>query len=165
MEKRLFNTDMEKLNERIKELKKIKNIINLLDTKYKKSYIHVSHDELKLDNIHNMNKNMTSWLGGNVYYNPKGLWISCSSSWLKYALSSSSPYYNSRWLNAKYIYKVNLDKGNILEINKVDQLIEFHLKYLKKNNKFQIDWKKVKKDYDGIIICPYLGYKIWKNKH
>jgi hypothetical protein len=22
-------------------------------------------------------------------------------------------------------------------------------------------WKKVKKDYDGLVICPYLGHEIW----
>jgi len=106
----------------------------------------------------------SSYLGSNVYFNPKGLWISCSSSWLKYELSSTRPYYVSSILDAKYIYKVDLDKLNILEINKLEQLIDFHLKYLKKNNKLQIDWKEVKKKYDGIIICPYLGYKIWEKK-
>ena len=164
MEKKSFYNSMKILNKKIEELHKIKKIVNLLDTKYKRSYIHLSETELKLDDIKNMNKNMNSWLSSNLYYNPKGLWISCSSSWLKFSLYASQPYYNSKWLDAKYIYKVDINPEKILRINKVNQLIDFHIKYLKKNNKFQIDWKKVKKDYDGIIICPYLGYKIWKDK-
>jgi len=36
----------------------------------------------------------------------------------------------------------------------------------KNNDKFLdiknvINWKKVKEDYDGLIICPYLGDEIW----
>jgi len=36
MEKQLFKTDLKLLNEKIEKFKKIKKIINLLDTKYKK---------------------------------------------------------------------------------------------------------------------------------
>ena len=27
-----------------------------------------------------------------------------------------------------------------------------------------MNWKMVKKDYDGLIICHYLGNKIWGSK-
>lgn len=44
----------------------------------------------------------------------------------------------------------------------MEELIKFHNKYAKfKNNNYLIDWNNVKNDYDGLIICPYLGFKIW----
>ena len=47
---------MDKLNESIKTLKRIKNVIKLLDTKYKNKLIHMSSDQLKLSDLKNKNK-------------------------------------------------------------------------------------------------------------
>jgi hypothetical protein len=65
------------------------------------------------------------------------------------------------------IYEVKLYDENILYINNLDELINFHEKYAiyDKNKGYNINWRKVKKIYDGLIICPYLGYQIWSKNN
>ena len=49
-----------------------------------------------------------------------------------------------------------------MNIKTYDELIKFHNEYSKYDKTgYNIDWKLVKRKYDGIIICPYLGYEIW----
>jgi len=160
MEKKNFDSGMKKLDEEIKKLQKIKSTIKKIDSLDKKSFIHVSLKEINMDELINTNNTNNSWLESNIYYNPKGMWISCGSSWYKWLISLQS--YHTDWTKFNYIYKIYIDKSNVLYIKKLDKLIEFHNKYsIYKNDNYHIDWKKVKKDYDGLIICPYLGYKIW----
>ena len=151
---------MNQLDSIIKDLKKIKSCIQKLDKNYKNNYIHVSNEKIKIEEILNKNNDKESWLSRDTYYNPKGLWFSCGSDWYKWLISIRE--YDSDWLKFKYTYNIIIDKSNILHIKKIDELIKFHNRYAKfKNNHYSIDWNKVKKDYDGIIICPYLGFKIW----
>lgn len=151
---------MKKLDEKIKKLQKIKSTIKKIDSINKKSFIHVSLKEISIDKLINKNNNNNSWLGSNIYYNPKGMWVSCGASWYKWLISHQA--YDTDWTEFNYIYKIDIDKSNVLYIKKLDKLIEFHNKYaIYKDEHYHIEWKKVKKDYDGLIICPYLGYKIW----
>jgi len=91
----------------------------------------------------------------NTYYNPKGISVSCGSN----LLILQQDY--SQLIKLNYIYKIDIDKSTVLYIKNLNKLIEFHNKYSMPEKKNNIDWKKVQKDYDGLIICPYLGYKIW----
>ena len=95
--------------------------------------------------------------------NPHGLWFSCGAKWIEWILHNN--LYKSKWANVKYVYEIKIDKNNILKIKNTDELINFHNKYAKytDNNGYKINWDLVKKDYGGIVICPYLGNKIWKN--
>jgi hypothetical protein len=94
--------------------------------------------------------------------NPNGLWFSCGSKWIEWILKNN--LYKSVWANVKYIYEINLIKKNIIIIKNLKQLLQFHHKYAKYSEKYgyKIKWSLVKKNYDGIAICPYLGDKIWK---
>ena len=143
--------------------RKLLNLITFIDEKYNNKYIHFSKQKMSLDILENKNNNNDSWLGGNIYMNPNGLWFSCGSRWIEWILKNN--LYKSIWANVKYVYEIKIEKKNILKIKNTDELINFHNKYAKYNNKdgFKIDWQLVKKDYNGIVICPYLGNKIWKN--
>ncbi len=72
----------------------------------------------------------------------------------------------NKWSKCKYVYDVIINENKLLKIDKVKDLINFHKKFGKYNQKtksYDIDWKMVKRKYYGLIICPYLGNKIWKN--
>ena len=137
----------------IKIKKYISNIPN-----YKKKYFHVS---LKLfENIENKDMISTSWLGNGIYKNPQGIWISCGLAWQDFI--GGMP---SKWSLSTYIYEI-IPSQTILHISSVKELTEFINKYKKDKIKIHdiVDWGRVKSEYDGLIICPYLGDKIW-GKH
>ena len=126
--------------------------------RYSKNYYHVSRNIIeKIDDTY---KNNSSWVGDGIYKNPIGLWISCGISWQKFI-----GYNPNAWSLATYIYEI-IPSNTILYIKNIHELKTFIKTYMKKNIKITdvINWKKVKTDYDGIIICPYLGNKIWGNK-
>ena len=160
---------MTKLEDKIKRLQKIKKTIKILDTKYKNKLIHISRNgPLKLSNIINTNKNVDSrfvhdTVYEKTYYNPNGLWVSYGSKWIKWTVEQTSEYcYEDNFLYSSNIYEIILDNKNILNINNLDELIRFHQKYaFYKSEGYNIDWTKVKEDFDGLIICPYLGNQIW----
>jgi hypothetical protein len=139
-------------NENIK--KTIMNIPN-----YKKKYFHVTYKPLP-NKIEDKHENMNSRLPGNIYQNPNGLWLSCGISWQDVLNNSVN-----QWSLATYIYQIEPTE-TVLKISTLKAFKEFIETYKKKTNVISdlIDWKKVKDDYDGLIICPYLGDKIW-GKH
>jgi hypothetical protein len=143
--------------------RKLLNLIYFIQDNYKNKYIHFSNKELSIDILENKINNENSYHTSNVYMNPYGIWISCGSNWIEWILKNK--LYKSKWANVKYVYEIKINKNNIIKIKNIDELIKFHNKYAKYNNEngFKINWTLVKKDYDGIIICPYLGEKIWKN--
>jgi hypothetical protein len=163
MENNNYKIGLKLLDENIKKLQNIKKNIKKLNTKYKNNFLHISMEKINKNKLKNTNKINESRYGNSpVYYNPEGLWISCGASWYNYSLSKQ--WYDESWLNfdKNYLYDVLIDKSKILFIKKIDELIDFHNTYsFKKDNSYIIDWTKVKKKYDGLIICPYLGYKIW----
>lgn len=138
--------------------KKICKIIKS-EPNYKKKFFHVSIRPFEYP-ILDKNKDNSSWLGGNLYKNPKGIWISCGLAWQNYI--GDDP---NNWSLSSYIYTIE-PTNTVLHINSIEQLEKFINDYKKPNIKLTdvIDWKKVKKNYDGMIICPYLGNKIWGTK-
>ena len=66
------------------------------------------------------------------------------------------------WMDLKYIYKIDIDESKVKKINNLKELIEFQKEFGNIKNHYKINWNLVKKQYDGLIICPYLGYDIWK---
>jgi hypothetical protein len=157
--RKLYDKGMKDLDNKINSLQRFKSIIELIDTKHKNSYIHLSMTELDESKLFDINYNNKSWLNSEIYHNPKGLWFSCDSNWLKWVLTKSKPCFNNQWIHSKYIYEIVLNDENILHIKNYKELIKFHKEYI--DNNHIINWKLVKKKYDGLIICPYLGFDIW----
>ena len=154
-----MNKGIKKLQLKIKSLQRFYDTIKLIDTKYQNKFIHISNEKLTKSTLFNTADNTLSWIPSEIYHNPKGLWVSCGSDWLRWVLKISSPKYHNPWINYKYIYEITINYNNILYIKNYDELIAFHIKYAINDGK--INWKLVKKEYDGLIICPYLGYDIW----
>ena len=136
-----------------KIIKVIKSVSN-----YNNKFFHTSIKPFTYPIIDN-EKNFNSFLGGSLYKNPIGIWLSCGYSWQKYISD-----YPSQWSLATYIYQIELS-NTILHISSLSELKKFIIKYKFNDNKIKItniiNWKNVKKDYDGLVICPYLGNKIW----
>jgi hypothetical protein len=143
---------LKKEKDTLKYAKKLK--IKMKDNKY----YHLSNN--KISEVSNV-KQHGSWLGS-IYYNPYGLWFSCGSSWIDFCIKNKKFY----WLESRYLYEIEVN-DNVKKINNIKEFKLFFKKYQnEKAKKFKdlIKWKEIKKDYDGLIICPYLGTKIWKNK-
>ena len=141
----------------------IENNKNILSTIEKNGVHKIYHVSIyPLEEFVNTHENENSWVGvGNntIYKNPIGLWVSCGNSWQKYI--GDTP---NQWSIATYIYEVSLS-NSVLYIHNIKEFEKFINTY-KNNDKFLdiknvINWKKVKEDYDGLIICPYLGDEIW----
>lgn len=142
-------------------------LTDMIMYQYPNKYIHFSPTPLFVDKIEDVSKQNESWLGKdndkNIYHNPIGLWISCSSAWLDWL-----GFGCNAWLKKTiYTYEVAINKDTVLRINNLLQFKKFAKKYQKQeltSIREMIDWPSVKNDYDGLIICPYLGEKIWKMK-
>jgi hypothetical protein len=135
--------------------KKIKNKIQS-QPKYKSKFFHVSTKEFPYP-IQDKNKDKSSWLGKGIYKNPQGIWFSCGVSWHKFI--GNKP---NQWSLATYVYELE-PSDTVLKISSIDELKKFINEFKKDDIKIIdiIDWNRVKKDYDGLIICPYLGDIIW----
>ncbi len=84
-------------------------------------------------------------------YKPQGLWISIDDAWEEWCKEEEFALER-----LKYRYQVNISsQANIIKIESAQQLSEFTDKYILLNDDFFIDWEKVAKDYQGLVIDPY----------
>jgi len=154
--------------QKITKINYIKMTKFLEETNYNSSK-HIIHlSTTQINEIRDTYKEKKSWLaqytGSNLYHNPIGLWVSCGSSWQR--LAKFEELTPSQWTLATYIYEIKIN-DSVKQIKTVHELKEFIFKYKKSDDKIKVydvmDWKKIKKEYDGLLICPYLGNKIWGN--
>ena len=153
----LFFSDEKLFKIASKNVKDTKKFIN--KHKLQNLFLHFSLNKIeKFDSKLDPSKNKSN----NLYYKPKGLWISHGSSWLDY-VNSNIKNANEKNLFG-YIYKIDIFDSIKLITNK-DDLFKFIKLYKKKPNDIKIydvmDWDRIKKDFDGLIITPWLGDKIW----
>lgn len=101
-----------------------------------------------------------------VSTNPNGLWYACDISFYEYIEKQNRTKDKNRsdinletWILTN-MYKLNLDKLNICKISTCKELKEFSMKYKNKkynwDARFGLDYKRVKKDYDGLELCPFI---------
>lgn len=130
--------------------------------KLKDSFLHFSFKPIeKLDSI----IIDSSWKSGStksVYYNPSGLSLSHGPAWLDHVeLNVKKP---SPWNLFPYTYKIEVF-DSVKLITSKDDLFKFIKTYKRKPGDIKfydvIDWVRVRKDWDGLIITPWLGDKIW----
>lgn len=142
--------------------------------KLKDSFLHFSMHKIdKLDpEMHRIsrmasdpfftNTELKSDKNKSLYYNPKGLWLSHGLSWIDYVDNNIKYASNSNLY--PYIYRIEVFDTVKLITNK-DELFKFIKTYKKKPNDIKlydvIDWNRVKTDFTGLIITPWLGDKIW----
>ena len=141
--------------------KNIKNMMNFVrQVNLKNRLIHVSIKQI--DKISDVTSDMSSYLTEGYYNNPQGLWVSCEESWIKSVINTSiSP---NNWTLSSYIYEI-IPGDNICYITNVSELKNFIHKFKQDAKLFDfsnvMNWKKIKRRYNGLIICPYLGDDIW----
>ena len=139
--------------------KNLKNMIHTIDKNGgKNKYYHISIRPI--EEIYDSDTLSGSLMGDDsIYNNPYGLWLSCGSEWMKFIKQS-----DYKWTIATYIYEITVS-NNVLKISNLRGLKKFIEKYKNSDKILSIEnvinWTRVKKEYDGLIICPYLGDEIW----
>jgi hypothetical protein len=103
------------------------------------------------------NDSTESRVGNDMYMNPYGIWMSCGISWQNFIGNKINT-----WSLSTYVYEIEVNKS-VLKLTKLSEFTNFIEQYKKRTTKVSefINWKKIKKEHDGLIICPYLGNKIW----
>lgn len=175
----------------IKSLKNIYSKLQKYTLKYKKTYnevpyIHLSNSYIDLSTFKPRYGNtMGTEQKDSTCYNPEGLWFSCGISWLTDMVKGKRTFNNminmhptdnknKGWINLpsqiwipRLIYRLDISKLKIITISNCNEMQLFEKKYYNKNMttiEDYINWKKVYKDYDGLIICPYLNKECYTNK-
>ena len=132
------------------------NIIKAIEKNGIHKFYNVGMDPIEYIRDDYMNKE--SWLGSNLYHNPYGLWFGCGSDWQHYI------NFPSQWSFSTHLYELVLS-DKVKKINSIDELKKFIDKYKNVPDTITItnvlDWDKIKEEYDGIVVCPYLGNEIW----
>ncbi len=158
-----------------------KHILKTIGTGTRKKgdtrFIHVCIDKLDMTYLKDIANYYGSLTGDGVYYNPQGLWFSCGASWIDFfkPTKGNKNIEINAWTLSTYIYEIKINGSNdratnnhglinnhgVLQINNLDEFKEFIYKYRFNDKNVNIrnvmDWKRIKKDYSGIVICPYLG--------
>jgi hypothetical protein len=97
-----------------------------------------------------------------LYYKPNGLWVSCGGSWIEHMNHTFNGATESNLFG--YVYKVDVVE-NVKVITSKDDLYKFIKKYKHKPDDIKlydvIDWVRVRSEFKGLIIAPYLGDLIW----
>lgn len=136
----------------IKELNTLSNDeLTELDTKLKITpdmRIHISKDRMyKLEERQYIQKH---------YDKPDGFWYGFGDEWIDWTEIAGPGY------KGEYVYEIDINGSNILQIKDHSELIEFTEEY--KSNRqiypkiiFSIDWPRIELKYDGIEINPYIG--------
>lgn len=150
-----------------------KQITHLLEKSTSNKYYHITTDNLNSSYLKNINKNkITNTYGAPVgtysSFNPYGLWFSCGNSWINFVTNIQQKENNviNKWSLSTYVYEVFISKSVYL-INNMNEYKAFIKRY-KNNDKNitiynTINWKKVYKENDGLIICPLLADTILGN--
>jgi hypothetical protein len=116
--------------------------LNFIKQNHNRDRIHMSMDDIP--KIYDTTAKLT------IRAKPTGFWYGFGSSWIDW-VNSEIP----EW-NYEHIFKINVNPNKVLQINNLDELIEFDNKYSSGDKYYKnIDWSKVAQSYDGIEINPY----------
>lgn len=115
--------------------------------------IHYSHRRVK--KVHSVPQH------NRPYFKPSGFWVSVEGNddgWREWCQAES---FGLERLSHEHEVILD-DKANILYLKNAADIDEFHAKYKaptftsdKLRDRLYIDWARVAKDYQGIIIAPY----------
>lgn len=96
---------------------------------------------------------------GDEYHKPNGLWVSVGEAWAEWCLSENFGLGRLRYFTPVYL----AEGANILRFGSEWELRCFTNEYERKLESYHncIDWPRVMREHDGIIITPYL----WSCRH
>lgn len=115
--------------------------LNFIKQNHNRDRIHMSKDNVP--KVYDTTDKLT------IRTKPIGFWYGFGSSWIDW-VNSEMP----EW-NYEHIFKINVNSNRILQINTLDELLEFDKQFSVNNGYKNIDWKRVAKSYNGIEINPY----------
>ncbi len=89
-------------------------------------------------------------------HKPQGFWYGFGDEWIEWAEFAGSEY------RGEYIYEVDIDGSNVLQIRDYSEIEEFTKEYKFEEQIipgviFHIDWPRIASKYDGIEINPYIS--------
>lgn len=87
---------------------------------------------------------------------PYGFWYGFGNEWIDWTIIAGSER------KGEYVYEVDINGSNILQIKDYSELIGFTKEYgsskqIAPGIIFSIDWPRIELKYDGIEINPYIG--------
>lgn len=94
-----------------------------------------------------------------VGFKPRGLWFACGGEWIRFAYSNGMKSFVG---DRDHVYRLTLDRSRIAHLLTEGDMLRFNRMYYAikdDSGDSYIDWQRVSRDYDGIIICPY-HYKL-----
>ena len=100
----------------------------------------------------------------NLYYNPVGLYMSCGKNYYDVDVQKAHHQFVDKSIYHSYIYELKVSKS-VLKIKSLKSFVNFINKYKYSDSKIKItdilNWKQIKKEYDGLIICPNLHEQLF----
>jgi hypothetical protein len=122
----------------------LRDIVNILKTKYKNRRVVATNDDKINLNIVTEQDNRPK---------PRGLWYALGGEWLQFLTSE----WENHGMEYDNVFHLNIDYSSILRINNTQKFDEFEQKYSESGGKYKsmVDWRKVSQDYKGVEIIPY----------
>ena len=137
---------------------KYKQLKKFVKKQDKTVYIHLSQNIEDKIKMAKKNKSVSNPVG-EIPFNPPGIWFACDLAWLdfvkKHIVDKESYFFRLDWI-PKNAYIINIDELNIKKIETCKELVKFSKKYMTNDGNY-LDRKRIKNDFDGLLICPYLG--------
>ena len=162
---------LNKFRYKIVSEKRLRNIGNMIYKKILKiikenninGYYHLSMKPLT--NFIDTSQKGTTYIGKtNLYYNPVGLYMSCGKNYYDVEVQKAHNHFVDSSIYHSYIYELKMNKS-VLSIKSLKSFVSFINKYKYSDSKIKItnilNWEKIKKEYDGIIICPNLHEQLF----
>lgn len=89
-------------------------------------------------------------------HKPDGFWYGFGDKWIDWTETAGPEY------KGEYVYEVDINGSNILQIKNYSEIIEFTQEYKSSEQIipgviFSIDWPRIELKFDGIEINPYIG--------
>jgi len=145
--------------------KNYKKILKIIEDNNPNGYYHLSMKPIT-EFIDTSQKGTLYSGKTNLYYNPVGLYMSCGKNYYDVDMQKVHRQSTSKRIYHSYIYELKISKS-VLQIKSLKSYVNFINKYKYSDSKIKItdilNWKQIKKDYDGIIICPNLHEHLFGN--
>ena len=140
-----------------------KKILKIIKENNPDGYYHLSMKPLS--GFIDMSQKGTTYMGKtNLYYNPIGLYVSCGKNYYDVNVQKAHDHFVDDSIYHSYIYELKINTS-VLQIKNLKSFINFIYKYKYPDSKITItdilNWKKIKTQYDGLVICPILHKKLF----
>ena len=140
-----------------------KKILKIIKENNADGYYHLSMKPMT--NFIDTSFKGTTYFGKtNLYYNPVGLYMSCGKNYYDVDVQKAHNQFVDKSIYHSYIYELKVSK-TVLKIKSLKSFVNFINKYKYSNSKIKItdilNWKQIKKEYDGLIICPILHEQLF----